>query len=105
MSRGKKIFWGVFLILGAVCIFLDSIGKLPQISFLKLLFTIILIALIVGNIVKFSIGGILIPAAFLMCLYRKDIALRTGFRFNPWIILIVAVLLSMGLNLLIRKNT
>jgi hypothetical protein len=100
MEKGRKIFWGVFLILGAVCIFLDSVHLLPYISGFKLIITLILVALLVKNIVKFSFAGILIPLAFLVCLYREKIGLHV----SSWTILVVAVILSIGLELLAGKR-
>lgn len=101
MSSGRKIFWGVFLVLGAVCMALDSIGKMPYISNFKLIAVIVLIAMIVKNIVRFSFTGVLIPLAFLFILFQKQIGIT---HVSAWIILIVAVALSAGLELLFGKK-
>lgn len=97
MKKGNNIFWGIVLILGAVLILLNSFGVYLGFGPLKLWIGIILAAALVKSIISIQVEGICFSAAFLVIIFANELGLGPV----NWLqILLVAVLLSVGLNLL-----
>ena len=57
--KSDRIFWGVFLLLGAVFLLVSKLGYFSDINIFSLLFTILLVAIIIKSIIKLSFPGIL----------------------------------------------
>lgn len=102
MKKGRNIFWGVILVLSAVCIFMNAGGMLPEIGKFRLVATIILAALLIKNIVVFRISGVILPLTLILCLYKGEIGFISGISTRT--IFIVGVILAIGLGFLFGKN-
>ena len=99
--KSDRIFWGVFLLLGAVFLLVSKLGYFSDINIFSLLFTILLVALIIKSIIKLSFPGILFPLAFIGIIYDDKLGITA---ITPWTILFVALLGSIGLSLIFNKR-
>ena len=59
MKQGRKIFWGLMFILGALALLVVKLGYLEGIGFWSILFTIALIGILVDGIMDRGFGRIL----------------------------------------------
>lgn len=99
--KNKSWFWGVFLILAAGLAIASQLGGFGYLSVWSLLATIALLALIVYSIASRNAFGIFIPIALLYAIYRVPFNLP---RISLWILLIAAVLLSMGIEMIFHNQ-
>ncbi len=100
-KNSEKIFWGVFLILGAVFLVASRLGFLQGISLGRILFSILWIAVLIKGIVKVRFGEILFSIAFLCIIYDEFLGIEA---LTPWTVLAAALLGTVGLNLLFRRK-
>jgi len=99
--RKKNIFWGVLLLLIAALIVVNQLGFLLGIGIVKLVITIVLIAIIVKNVRYMNFPGILFPAAFLCILYDHFLGITA---LSPWTLLFTALLASIGLSMIFKNG-
>ncbi len=104
----KKTFWGVFLILSAVVIILDSIDLFGSVSIFRLLLYIMCIAWFTKELLDRNISKLFFPAAFIFLLFEKYIGtcfdLGTNIISN-WVVLLAALLLTVGVGFLTNDVT
>ena len=103
MKNSKKIFWGVVFIAAAVLIALDALKIVPDLPIVKIVLGVLCVSWAVKEAVAIKIYGIVFPAAFLFMLFEREIGLLLDIRTNiisNWIVLLVAVLLSIGLKMI-----
>lgn len=101
MKRGKEIFWGLLLILGAVFIIVNKMGYFQNIGVFTVIFTVFLAGILIENVLQRSFGGILFSLAFLGILYDKQLGIES---LTPMPILLVALLGTIGLNMIFKKE-
>lgn len=99
--KNKNIFWGLALVILALCLLLSYSDLTPNIPFYKILLTILLIYSTIKSIFSLSFSGTLMSLALLGCIHAKLLNITA---ITPWPLLISAFLCSIGLNL-IFKNT
>lgn len=99
--KNKNLFWGLFFILAAVLIIVNNLGYFEEISVFKVTVTIILIAVLLKSIRYLSYWGILFPIAFLCIIYAKQWNITA---LTPGPVLLTALLGSIGLSILFKKN-
>ena len=106
--KRNNIFWGFVLIMAAGLMLLNIFGVDPGIGVFRLLIGILLAAVMIKSIISVSIEGICFSAAFLIIVFSEEIGMPPV---SPFRILLAALLLSLGLNLIfgnqlrkIRKN-
>jgi len=97
MSRGRKIFWGMIFIIGALALLVVKLGYLEGIGFWSILFTIVLVGVFVDGIMSKNFGQILFPLAFLVIVHDELLGLEA---ITPWPVLGAALLGTIGLNIL-----
>jgi len=97
MSRGRKIFWGMIFIIGALALLVVKLGYLEGIGFWSILFTIVLVGVFVDGIMSKNFGQILFPLAFLVIVHDELLGLEA---ITPWPVLGAALLGTIGLNML-----
>ncbi len=97
MRRGKKIFWGILFILGAVALLIGKLGYLGDIGFWSIFFTLGLLGFLIEGIFKRKFGTILFALAFLVIVNDKFLGLEA---ITPWPVLGAALLCTIGLNIL-----
>ncbi len=117
MKNGWKIFWGLALVLTAIFLVLDALGVtlplpmawvLGRVSLFSLIVGAILIAYIISRVVRGRFVSIVFPLAFLFMLFEENIAhlcqLEKSDIINNWLLLLVALLLTIGLSILLPKR-
>ncbi len=110
--KNKNIFWGLALIFLAILLILDIFhvfdpltAVMGRVSVWTILAGILLISFIVSCLIKGKISRIFIPSAFLLILFEKNLSILcdalTPELFNNWLILLVAVLFTVGFHILL----
>lgn len=101
MKNGKKIFWGLFLIIAAVFLVVTKMGYCQEIGVFSLLLTVFFAACLIKSIVHISFSGILFSIAFLCIIYAKPLGIEA---LTPWTVLGAALLGSIGLSMIFRPK-
>lgn len=101
MKSGKKIFWGVLFLLGAVALIVGKLGYLGDLSFWSILISIGLMGFLVEGLVNRSFGMILFALAFLAIVNDKLLGIEA---LTPWPVLGAAFLGTIGLDMLFPKK-
>ena len=97
MKIRKNIIWGVLCILAAVALVVNQLGYFKGFSFWNILFSVILIVGCIDGIIKKSWGKILFSIAFFIIVNDQFLHLE---ELTPWLILGVALLCTIGLNMI-----
>lgn len=97
MKKGKKIFWGLLFLLGALALILGQMGYLGEIGFWNILISIAVIGILVNGIWNRNFGMILFAIAFLIILNDRLLGLEA---ITPWPVLGAALLGTIGLSIL-----
>ena len=97
MRIRKNIIWGVLCILVAVALVVNQLGYFKEFNFWSILFSVILIASGIDGIIKKSWGKILFSIAFFIIVNDQLLHLE---KLTPWLILGVALLCTIGLNMI-----
>ncbi|MBO5337963.1 MAG: hypothetical protein J6A94_12635 [Lachnospiraceae bacterium] len=101
MKNGKKVFWGVLFLIGAVALLVGKLGYFGGLNFWTILITIGLIGFLVEGIVDRSFGMILFALAFLIIVHDKLLGLEA---ITPMPVLGAAFLGTIGLDMLFPKK-
>ncbi|MFV0528896.1 MAG: LiaF transmembrane domain-containing protein [Lachnospiraceae bacterium] len=100
--KKRNWFWGIFFILAAVALIVMYMGVFEQIGFWTVLITIALAAIVIQSLVHFNFPGILIPLSILYVVYQQPL----GFLYiKPWILILAALLASIGLSMMFTKRS
>ncbi|MEE1007944.1 MAG: LiaF-related protein [Agathobacter sp.] len=108
MKNQKNVAWGILLILLSVYIVVNKLGIFPKIPVVSILLSLVFIYFIVKGIKKRNYFEIFFPAALIGCLFDDEISHIIGYNFNdltPWSLLLVALLLSIGFEILFKKDS
>lgn len=97
----KNAFWGLFFIFAAVLVIVQQLGYFQEISFFKVVFSIMLAAILIKSVVNVSFGGILFSLAFLCILYDGPLGIES---LTPWPVLCAALFGTIGLNLIFKNH-
>ena len=103
--KKDNIFWGIVLIMAAGVVLLHSFGVDPEIGIFKLVLGIVLVAVLMKSVGSLHVEGICFSLAFIIITFSEEMGMPPV---SPLQILLVALLLSAGLNLIfgdkIRKR-
>ncbi len=99
--KHKKWFWGIFFLLAAVFVIACQTGSFLHIGFLSILATILLAGLLIQSIADRSFFGAFLSAALLYLIYQKPLGFPV---LSFWILLLAAVLASIGCHILFRNH-
>lgn len=91
--KKDNLFWGLFLIAAAVLILVAKLGAFPDISVMKIFWTLVFSVALVSSLVNLAFPGVYFSLAFLGILYDTELGITA---ITPWTILLVALLLSIG---------
>ena len=100
-KNSGKILWGLFFILAAVYVVVSKLWILPQISIWSILLTIFCIWLFLQGIRHINFWEILFSIAFVCIIYAKPLGITA---ITPWTVLGAALLGSIGLSMIFKKN-
>ena len=107
MKNRKSVIWGILLILLAAYVAVNKLGLFVDIPVVSILLSVVFIYFIINGIIKRNFFEVFIPAALIGCMFDTEIASFTGTDFDkltPWTLLFVAVLLSIGFDMIFKKN-
>lgn len=99
--KARHIFWGLFFILAAVAVVASQVGSFVQIGVWSVIAAVLLLAWLISGISRISFVEITLPLALLYLIFQKPLGF---FYISPWLLIIVAIFLGIGLSLLIRKR-
>ncbi len=97
----ERSYWGIFFLVIAIALIINKLGFLKGFSVWNVTMTVVLIAILLHNIFRRNIGGILFPVAFLIILHDDFLGLEA---ITPWPVLGAAILATVGLNMLFPKK-
>ena len=107
----SALVWGFVLVLAAVVLILDDAG-VPigfGISPWRIILGVLLFAWLVYEIVRLRFTEIFFPIAFLFILFQKPLVKELGYGkeriLSPWIVLLAALLLTIGFKILFRPRS
>lgn len=99
--KKRHIFWGVFFVLAAVLVIASQFGFFGRVGAWSIILGVLLIAWLIHGIFRISFIEITLPLALLYLVFQKPLKL---FYLSPWLLILAAVLLGIGLSMLIRKR-
>lgn len=100
--KRKSMVWGIILILLAAYLVVSRLGLMPNIPFGKVIFTIIFGYTAIRGIMKADFLQITMSLGILGWVYDDVLGIEA---ITPWIILISAFLLGLGLNLIFKRKS
>ncbi len=113
--KTSKLFWGLGFLLAAVLIILDVVGVMPtllsavgEVSVFSLILGLLLLSYAIARLCRGRIAEIFLPLALIFMLFEKNMAFLCGFEsknfINNWLVLLIAVLLAIGFEILLPHN-
>lgn len=97
--KQRNYFWGFVLVLMAVCLIAGQYDVFDGVSFWMVMLSILGGAVILDGIVHISINGIVAGCVLLLVLWKNQLGFR---ELSYWTILLAALLLLIGLNILLH---
>lgn len=99
--KKKSIAWGIILILFAAYLVISRLGLMPNIPVGKIIFTVIFGYTAIRGIMKTDFMQITMSLGILGWVYDDVLGIEA---ITPWIILLAAFLLGLGLNLIFKRK-
>ncbi len=99
--KKERIFWGIFLILGAIFLIAGRLGFMQGVPFWGLIWTVVFVALLLKSLLKLHYFGIFLSLALLAIVYAEQLKIQA---ITPWPVLGAAVLLGIGCSMLFPKK-
>lgn len=101
-AQSKRIILGVALLLAAAFLVLDQMNLISvHLGFWSVVWTVVFVVSGIYAIMNKSIAGTVFSIAFLLIVYAKPLHIQ---KITPWVLLGVALLISIGLNLIFKRN-
>lgn len=99
----NRILWGVGLLAAAVLLVVSQLGLLGfKIGFWMIILTVIFVACLIKGLMDRSIYVSVFSIAFLVITYAGPLGIKK--LLSAWMILFIALLVSMGLSLLLKRD-
>lgn len=95
--KKDNLFWGLFLIAAAVLILVAKLGAFPDMSIMKIFWTLVFVVALVNSLINLAFPGVFFSLAFLGIIYDNELGITA---ITPWTILFAALLLSIGVSLI-----
>ena len=89
--KKERIFWGLFLIFGAVFLIVSKLGLVEGIGFWTVIGTVFFGCILLSSLIKLRFTGIFFSLAFLGIIYDEQLG--------------AALLLSIGFGIIFKKST
>lgn len=99
--KAERIFWGIFLILGAIFILVAKLGFLQGVSVWSLVWTVFFAAILIKSLIRLNYMGIFLSLALLSIVYADRLGIQA---ITPWPVLGASVLLGIGCSMLFPKH-
>lgn len=97
-------FWGVFFVLAAVFVVASQVASnsFAQLGFWSILAAVALAAMFIQSLVKLNYFGVFLSLALTYWIFQLPLHL---FIISPWLLILAAVLLSIGFHIIFSKHT
>lgn len=99
--KNSRVFWGVFLILGAVFGLAAQMGLVQGVGGWAIFGTVLFAALLIKSLMNLSFFGIFLSIAFIAIIYAEQLGITA---ITPWPILGAAFCLALGCSWLFPKK-
>ena len=99
--KKRSVFWGIFFILATILLIASQLVSFTTINFWGLLATVVLAAIIIQSCIYRMWGGLFVPLSLIYLIFQTPL----GWPYiAPWILIIAAILLSIGFHFLFRSR-
>ena len=99
--KHRNWFWGIFFLAAAIFVIACQVGAFVQIGFWSIGATVLLAAVFVSSLVDLNFFGIFISLALLYPIYQQPLHLA---EISVWLLLLAAVLASMGFSMVFHRR-
>lgn len=100
MKKKENIFWGILLLLIAAFILASGLGYFKETSAIKIVFAGISVGLSIKGILNINFYLIFFPLALIGIIFNNELNIDS---LSPSILLLIALLFSIGLSLIFKK--
>ena len=95
-------FWGVFFVLAAIFVIASQLTSFTVIGFWSIAATVLLAAIFIQSLVKLNFFGVFLSLALTYMIFQHPLDL---YLISPWLLLLAAVLVSIGFHIIFRRQT
>lgn len=99
--KKERIFWGIYLILGAVFILAAKLGFMQGVGIWSLVWTLVFAAALIKSLIRLNFFGIFMSIALLAIVYAEPLQIQA---ITPWPVLGAGLLLGIGFSLIFPKK-
>ena len=99
--KKERIFWGIYLILGAVFILAAKLEFMQGVGIWSLVWTLVFAAALIKSLIKLNFFGIFMSIALLAIVYAEPLQIQA---ITPWPVLGAGLLLGIGFSLIFPKK-
>jgi predicted membrane protein len=100
-----KLFWGLLIIGIGVLLLLNAIFPEQDIPAVKIIGTVLLLAVSIASLTKFKYVLFFVPLALIAYIWRAAPQLAFMANVNIWLLLLAAVLLGVGLSIIFHRRS
>lgn len=100
--KDKRLYWAIYLILAALVILLNALDVFPsKLSMFNLIISILMGGIIVGSLINLNFYGIFVPLSVIGILFAEELNITA---ITPIPIIVIAILLSVGMQIIFKKK-
>lgn len=100
-KRHNNWFWGVFFVLAAVVVVASQVTSFAVLGFWTILAAVLLAAVFIQSLIHLNFFGVFLSLALAYILFQYPLDL---YIISPWLLLLAAVLLSIGFHSIFRPR-
>lgn len=101
MKQHRNWFWGIILLLAGVLVVVAQFTSFATLSFWTIIIGVLLAAVLIQSIARMNWTMAFLAVALLYIVFQKPLNL---FYIAPWLLILAAVLVGVGLSMLIRPR-
>jgi hypothetical protein len=102
IMKHNNWFWGVFFVLAAVFVIVGAVTSFAQIGFWSIIAAILLAAVFIQSLIHLNYFGVFMSLAVAYWIFQQPLNL---FIISPWLLILSAILLSIGFHIIFRKHS
>ncbi|MFB0920612.1 MAG: hypothetical protein QMB62_06980 [Oscillospiraceae bacterium] len=99
--KHRNWFWGIFFLAAGFFIVANQLGGFVELGFWSIAATVLLAATLIGSLVNLNFFGTLVSAALLYAIYQAPLGWPSV---SVWLLLLTAVLISIGLSMIFHNR-
>jgi len=98
----KRVIYGIYFVAAAMIILLFASGVMGDVPVFKAVVPIILLPVFISGARKLGFARMILPVAITVIVFSEELGIT---HISPWLIILAAILLSVGLNMLVPRKT